>query len=79
MYFHIPGASTGFVRGGGQKYFFSDLEICMLQALLGGFGGMLSRDHFFKWCVLVYIWIRFFKTIIFYIFFLNSCRTVKFL
>ena len=43
--------------GGGQEYFFSDLEICMSRtkpcALLGGFGGMLPRENFFKRCNLV--------------------------
>ena len=32
--------------GGGAKFFFSDLGICM--SLLGGFGGMLPREIFFK-------------------------------
>ena len=45
-------------QGGGQEFFFSDLEICMsrsdmlrmakLCALLGGFGGMPPREKFFK-------------------------------
>ena len=49
--------------GGGAKNFFSDLEICMSRsgmlrmakpcALLGGFGGMLPRENFLKWCNLV--------------------------
>ena len=49
--------------GGGQEFFFSDFEICMSQsdmlrmakpyALIGGFGGMLPREIFFKWCNLV--------------------------
>ena len=49
--------------GGGARIFFSDLEICMSQsdmlcmakpcALLGGFGGMLPRENFLKWCNLV--------------------------
>ena len=44
--------------GGGQEIFFSDLGICMSQsdmlrmakpsAVLGGFGGMLPREFFFK-------------------------------
>ena len=62
------GASPGFGRGGGAKnFFFSDLGICMSRsdmlhndriALLGGFGGMLPRENFLKWCNLVYILIR---------------------
>ena len=50
-------------EGGGQEYFFPDLEICMSRsdmlrmarpcALLGGFGGMLPRENFFKRCNLV--------------------------
>ena len=42
----------------GQEFFFSDLEICMSRsdmlrmaspcALLGGFGGMLPENFFFK-------------------------------
>ena len=60
-------------EGGGQEYFFWDLEICMSQsdmlrmakpcALLGGFGGMPPEKIFINgaiWCVLVHIWIRFF-------------------
>ena len=57
------GASPGFGRGGGQEFFFPDLENCMSQsdmlrmakpcALLGGFGGMLPRENFLKWCNLV--------------------------
>ena len=44
--------------GGGPRIFFSDLGICMSRsdmlrmakpcALLGGFGGMLSRENFVK-------------------------------
>ena len=50
-------------QGGGQEFFFSDLEICMSRsdmlrmakpcALLGGFGGMPTRGIFLKWCNLV--------------------------
>ena len=50
-------------QGGGQEIFFSDLENCMSRsdmlrmakpcALLGGFGGMASREKFLKWCNLV--------------------------
>ena len=50
-------------QGGGQEFFFSDLEICMSRGdmlrmakpcvLLGGFGGMLPRENFLKWCNLV--------------------------
>ena len=57
------GASPGFGRGGAKNYFFPDLEICMSRsdmlrmakpcALLGGFGGMLPRENFLKWCNLV--------------------------
>ena len=57
-----PGASPGFGRG-GPEFFFSDYEICMSRsdmlrmakpcALLGGFGGMLPRENFLKWCNLV--------------------------
>ena len=57
------GASPGFGRGGGPRNVFPDLEICMLRsdmlrmakpcALLGGFGGMLPREIFLKWCNLV--------------------------
>ena len=48
------GASPGFGRGGGQEFFFLDLEICMSRsALLGGFGGMPIRENFLKWCNLV--------------------------
>ena len=58
------------LRGGGQEIFFSELEICMWRsdmlrmakayALLGGSGVCpLPRENFLKWCVLVYIWIRF--------------------
>ena len=57
------GASPGFGRGGGPRIFFSDLGICMSRsdmlrmakpcALLGGFGGMLPRENFLKWCNLV--------------------------
>ena len=51
----IPGASQD-LAGGGQEFFFPDLEICMSRsamlrmakpcALLGGFGGMLPREIF---------------------------------
>ena len=59
------GALPGFGRGGpeGHKFFFSELEICMSRsdmlrivkpcALLGGFGGMLPQEFFFKLCNLV--------------------------
>ena len=43
--------------GGGKKYLFQIWEFAC--ALLGGFGGMLPRVNFFKYCVLVYILIRF--------------------
>ena len=59
-------------QGGGQEFFFSDLEICMLRndmlrmakpfTLLGGFGGMFPREIFLNgeiWWVLVYILIEF--------------------
>ena len=58
----VAGASPGFGRG-GAIIFFLDLGICMSRsgmlrmakpcALLGGFGGMLPREIFFKWCNLV--------------------------
>ena len=52
------GASPGFGRG-GQEFFFSDLEICVL---LGG-SGACSPEKFFLndaiWCVLGCILIRF--------------------
>ena len=44
------GASPGFDRGGGQEFFFPDLGIF---AVLGGFGGMLPREFFLKWCNLL--------------------------
>ena len=57
------GASPGFGRGGAKNFFLSYLEICMSRsdmlrmakpcALLGGFGGMLPRENFFKRCNLV--------------------------
>ena len=50
-------------QGGGQEFFFPDLEICMSRsdmlrmakpcALLEGFGGMPPRENFLKWCNLV--------------------------
>ena len=49
--------------GGGPRFFFSYLEICMSRsdmlrmakpcALLEGFGGMPPREFFLKWCNLV--------------------------
>ena len=63
-YMIYTGASPGFGRG-GAKNFFSDLgiSICMSRsdmlrmakpcALIGGFGGMLPRENFFKRCNLV--------------------------
>ena len=60
---HSAGASPGFGRGGAKNFFLPDLEICMSRsdmlrmanpcALLGGFGGMLPRENFLKWCNLV--------------------------
>ena len=63
VYRTCTGASPGFGRGGGQEFFFSDLEICMSRsdmlrmakpcAMFGGFGGMLPRENFLKQCNLV--------------------------
>ena len=63
IYTITSGASPGFGRGGGQEFFFPDLEICMSRsdmlrmakpcALLGGFGGMPPREFFLEWCNLV--------------------------
>ena len=41
--------------GGGSKFFWKSGGICMAIAtrLLGGFGGMLPRENFKKWCNLV--------------------------
>ena len=51
------------LAGGGQEFFFLDLEICMSRsymlrmakpcALVGGFGGMPPRENFLKLCNLV--------------------------
>ena len=47
------GASPGFGRG-GQEYFFQIWKFaCRSCALLGGFGGMLPLEIFFKRCNLV--------------------------
>ena len=57
-------------QGGGQEFFFPDLEICMSRKfcanlgfpvpfLFQGFGGMPPRENFLKWCNLVCILIRF--------------------
>ena len=59
FFFHIRFRGVARIwEGGGQEYLFSDLEIGMSQsdmlrmakpcALLGGFGGMLPRENFFK-------------------------------
>ena len=49
-------------EGGAKNFFlrFGNLHVAKRCALLVGFGGMLPRENFLKWCVLVYIWIRFF-------------------
>ena len=68
------GASPGF--GKGAKIFFSDLGIRdMLRmakpcALLGGFGGMLPRENFLKWCNLVRFRVYFYQ--ILYLFFFQK-------
>ena len=49
----VPGASPGFGRGGGKKFFFQIWEFAKPCALLGGFGGMLPRENFLKRCNLV--------------------------
>ena len=69
IYWDVQGRSQEFA-GGAQELFLSDLETCMSRSdmlrmakpcdLLGGFGGMLPGENFFKWCNLVYIWIKFF-------------------
>ena len=42
---------------GGSKFFWKSGGICMARGeatrLLGGFGGMLPRENFKKWCNLV--------------------------
>ena len=57
------GRPQDLAEGGGQEFFFSDLEICMSRsymlrmakpyALVGGFGGMPPRENFLKLCNLV--------------------------
>ena len=57
------GASPGFGRGGGQEFFFfrfGNLHVTKRHAAHGkamrfarGFGGMLPRENFLKWCNLV--------------------------
>ena len=54
----MQGRPQDLAGGGGQEFFFSDLEICMLRsdmlrmakpcALLGGFGGMPPPEKIFK-------------------------------
>ena len=38
---------------GGAKNFFQIWKFACRKALLGGFGGMLPRENFSKWCNLV--------------------------
>ena len=52
-YLNVQGRSQDL---GGGKNFFSDLEICMLQSDMPP---PPTRKFFFKWCVLVCIFIRF--------------------
>ena len=62
LYNNNQGRPQDLARG-GPRIFFSDLEICMSRsdmlcmakpcALLGGFGAMLPRENFLKWCNLV--------------------------
>ena len=52
----IAGASPGFGRGGARNFIFQIWKFACREppcALLGGFGGMLPRENFFKWCNLV--------------------------
>ena len=48
-------AYLGFHFGGGSKFFWKSGGICMVlrHALARGFGGMLPRENFKKWCNLV--------------------------
>ena len=50
-------AYLGFYFGGGLKYFCNSGGICMARSVGGkatrlprGFGGMLPREFFLKWC-----------------------------
>ena len=63
-YLNSRGVPRIWQGGGGQEFFFSELEICMSQsdmlrmakscALLGGFGGHAPpRENVLKWCNLV--------------------------
>ena len=47
----LSGASPGFGRGGAKNFFFQIWKFAC--RLIGGFGGMLPREIFFKWCNLV--------------------------
>ena len=47
------GASPGFGRGQDFFFRFGNLYVAKPCALLGGFGGMLPREIFLKWCNLV--------------------------
>ena len=68
--------------GGGARFFFSDLGICMSRsdmlrmakscALLGGFAGMLPRENFLKWCNLVRVRVYFDQ--ILSLFFFRNCH-----
>ena len=52
---YLPVAYLGFYfgGGGGSKCFWKSGGICEATRLLGGFGGMLPRENFLKWCNLV--------------------------
>ena len=63
---HYPQGRKSMLKHGGdnigEKYTSRLRDVlrgAKRRAFLGGFGGMLPREIFFKWCNLVYIWIRF--------------------
>ena len=61
----LQGRKSMFNHGGDnieEKYTSRSRDVwrgAKRRDFLGGFGGMPPREIFFKWCVLVYIWIRF--------------------